>query len=460
METLLVVDDDRILREHIVLALQEEYNVIQGSTKENAMEAVLKERPALALLDLCLPPKVATPEEGMEFVSWSRANSPNLFIIVMTGSRDKLLAYQAIEKGAYDYFRKPLDLTEVRIVIERALERRRIEIENQRLKRSLFEQYAVENIIGKSKEISHVVELARKVADTDISVFLTGETGTGKELVTRAIHAMSARSDAELVTLNCAAIPHDLIESELFGYERGAFTGAVTSKPGKLERAHGGTLFLDEIADLQLSAQAKLLRVIEEKKFERLGATKSLESDFRLITATNQDIRARIGQGSFREDLYFRINVVEIHLPALKERQSDIPVLAQHFASVYGKKMGRKVSGLSEEALSLLMGYSFPGNVRELENIIERAVALAQGDRITPAELPEAVHRDAGKVALTGGLKRLSGGVSLPGFLEQIERELLQEALEASSHRKSRAAELLGISGDNIKYLCKKYGIA
>jgi DNA-binding NtrC family response regulator len=459
VEKILIVEDDYILREQMALFFRRSYQILEASTRREAMEIVRTESPALAMVDLHLPPNADVPAEGMGLISWIRAYRPDLSILVISGSDEKMLALEAIEKGAYDYFQKPIDLKEMEIIVGRALKRRSIELENERLKKKLGESCGFERIIGNSREIRRVVELARNIADSDASVLITGASGTGKELVAQAIHQASRRSEAELVVLNCAAIPQDLVESELFGYERGAFTGAVASKPGKIERADGGTLFLDEIGDLQLSAQAKLLRVIEEKKFERLGGTRLFESDFRLIVATNQDLRAKISEATFREDLYFRVNVVEISLPVLGERKSDIPLLAQHFVGLYAGRAGKGVSGLTEEAMERLMQYDFPGNVRELENIVERAVALARDDTITVKELPEVLQQDMKKGPVPVGLEELTGNVSLPQFLEEVECRILREALAAASHRKREAAQILGINNERVKYLCRKYGI-
>jgi DNA-binding NtrC family response regulator len=386
--------------------------------------------------------------------------------------------------GAYDYFSKPFDVDELRVVVRRALEKRALELQVESLERELSEREPFPDIIGKSAPMQQVFDMIRRLSKGDVNVFIRGESGTGKELVARALHKHSPRQDGPFVDINCAAIPGTLLESELFGHERGAFTGAVQRKPGKLELARSGTLFLDEIGDMEYELQAKILRALQEKTFQRVGGHQDIATDFRLISASNKDIARAVEEERFRGDLYFRLNVVTIRLPPLRERLEDVPLLVQHFLKSYSRIYDKEIVGVSKEAMRLLMLYHYPGNVRELENIVQRAIVLAQTHRIQPEDLPEETLRgDPSTEARSGDPFALvpQGGRSLRdegyGFAdedegrkdlpeqtrkaaESVEKEMILHALEECRWRRNKTAEKLGISRRSLLRKMNKYGIS
>jgi two-component system response regulator PilR (NtrC family) len=382
----------------------------------------------------------------------------------MTGDENSDTPLQAVEAGAYDYFRKPIDMRELRIIINRALERQRIERENIRLRRELEGRYSFSRLIGCSEPMMEVFAAIRKVADSNATVSLRGESGTGKELVARAIHHNSSRRDGPFVAVSCAALPESLIEAELFGHDRGAFTGASGMVEGRFERANGGTLFLDEIGTLSLSLQSKLLRVLEDREVTRVGGKKTIKVDIRLITATNEDLEQAIADHRFREDLYYRIHVVPIYLAPLRDRREDIPLLIEHFIRRLCQEHAVKQKRIDGEALQYLMDYRWKGNVRELENLIQRLVVMTDQETIAAANLPphilnqktsfDRIGKDrAGKAAIT------EPGFSLDQEIASYEYELVRAALELAGGVKIKAAELLRLNKDRMKYLCKKYNI-
>ncbi len=449
MNSILIVDDDKRLRNQVYWALKDYYELFQAANRVETLQ-IIREHPVdLVLLDLHLPPREDTPEEGMELLREIKRVYSEISVVVITADGDKKTSLEAVKHGACDYFTKPLDLEEVKVVLKRALSMQSLQQENDRLQRQLESRYTFTNIVGKSQKMQEGFRLIKKVALSNCSVLLQGESGTGKELVARAIHYNSPRKKKTFVPVNCAALPEALLESELFGYEKGAFTGAGARKLGKFEIASGGTVFLDEIADMSLSMQAKILRVVQEQSFERVGGTKSVKVDFRLITATNKDLEKAIAKGLFREDLYHRLNVVAIYLPPLRQRKEDIPLLANYFLKRYNRVNGQKVKTISDEALDLLMDYEWRGNVRELENVIERAVVLTNNDVILPEDI------------LLRPCKRISDSqiISSPRSISLVEGEkaLIQKALKTTHWNQTRAAKLLGIHRNTlrrkIKYL-------
>ncbi|MGH9329386.1 MAG: sigma-54 dependent transcriptional regulator, partial [Vicinamibacterales bacterium] len=360
----------------------------------------------------------------------------------------------------YDYVSKPFNVDELKLKVRKALERKRLQQENVLLKRALQTTHQFSNIIGKSGPMQAVFQLIQTIAPTTSTVLVTGESGTGKELVARAIHFNSLRKDRPFVALNCGALPETLLESELFGHMRGAFTGAETNKKGLVEVADKGTIFLDEIGEMSAMMQVKLLRVLQERKFRRLGGTEEIEADIRIIAATNRDLARLVAENKFREDLFYRINVIPVRLPPLRERTDDIPLLAEHFLGKYSVQMGKAVNSVAADAMKCLQTYAWPGNIRELENAVERAVALERSAAVRLASLPEHVQRGiapGGSPGRDGGLP--DSGFHLEQHVQEIEREYLAEALRRANGVKSRAAELLGMSFRQFRYLSKKYNL-
>jgi two-component system response regulator PilR (NtrC family) len=371
-------------------------------------------------------------------------------------------AVEALRLGAYDYLTKPFDVEELKAKVRNALERRTLRQENVLLKRALRSSSAFSNIIGRSKGMQDVFDLVETVAPTNSTILVTGESGTGKELIARAVHANSLRRDQAFVALNCGALPETLLESELFGHMRGAFTGAATTKKGLIEAAERGTVFLDEISEMSTMMQVKLLRVLQERKVRRVGGTEEIDADIRIIAATNRDLARSVSEGAFREDLYYRINVIPIHLPPLRERREDITPLAEHFVAKYRDQMGKAVTGLTPEALQWLEAAEWPGNVRQLENVIERAVALERSPLIQVTSLPsEQGPKAPGKngTAASDPAALPENGLDLPRHLETQERELVSQALRQSGGRHDRAARLLAISPRQFRYLLDKYAL-
>lgn len=451
MNTVLVVDDDERLRKQVYWALKDSYSIFQAENRTQTRQLMQSTRVDLVLLDLRLPPAVDTPEEGMKTLEEIRRVKPEIKVIVITADKKEETCLRAINNGAYDYFSKPFDLKEMRIVLKRALYRQDLEREIQHLRLSSQEKYEFANIVGKSEPMRKIFEMIETVAQADCTVLLRGDSGTGKELVARAIHYTSQRTGSSFVPLNCAAIPESLLESELFGYEKGAFTGAATRKLGKFELASGGTILLDEIADMSLAMQAKILRAVQERTFERVGGTRPIKVDTRVIAATNKDLEELMSKGAFREDLYYRLNVVAIHLPALRERKKDIPLLVSHFLRKYNRVDDKNAKGISSQALKLLMDYDWPGNVRELENVIERAVVLGQGDMFLPSDF-----------SLKAGGKPLKSGVtssSVDISLAEAEKRLIEDTLKLTHWNQSKAAKILRIHRNTLRRKMRRLNI-
>jgi len=449
MNSILIVDDDERQRKQIYWAFKDCYELFQAANRVETLQIVNEHPVDLVLLDLHLPPRENTPEEGMKLLREIKKVHSEISVVVITADGDKKTSLEAVKHGACDYFTKPLDLEEVKVVLKRALYMQSLQQENERLQQQLESRYTFTSIVGNSQKMQESFRLIKKVVRSNCSVLLQGESGTGKELVARAIHYNGPRKEKTFVPVNCAALPEALLESELFGYEKGAFTGAATRKLGKFEVASEGTVFLDEIADMSLPMQAKILRVVQEQSFERVGGTKSVKVDFRLITATNKDLEKAIAKGLFREDLYHRLDVVTIYLPPLRQRKEDIPLLANCFLKRYNRVNGEKVKTISAEVLDLLVDYEWPGNVRELENVIERAVVLSNNDVILPEDIllrPWKSTSDSEIISFPRSISLVAG-----------EKALIQKALKTTHWNQTKAAKLLEIHRNTlrrkIKYL-------
>jgi len=442
----LVADDDPVacdlLRE--VLA-KEGYEVEVAGGGREALEKGNQRSFDVALLDVWMPDL-----DGLEVLRGLKAVSPETIIIMMTAFGSIETAIQAIKEGAYDYVSKPFKLEEIKLTISRALERRRLVLENLRFKQELKEKYRFENIVGSSDRMLEVYKVIARVAPTRSTVLIQGETGTGKELIARAIHYNSPRADRPFVAIDCSALAESLLESELFGHVKGAFTGAVVAKRGLFEEAHGGTCFLDEVGEISLSTQAKLLRVLQEHEVKRVGGTESVKVDVRVIAATNKDLEKLVAEGRFREDLFYRLSVVTIHLPPLRERREDIPLLVNYFLRKYAAENNRPISHASPEAMALLTEYDWPGNVRELQHVIERAVALTTNAVLLPEDLPPKLRGVSEEGASTGESSLT---------LRELEKRHIQRVLKQTKGNKKRAAELLGIHRRTLYRLAKRYGI-
>jgi two-component system response regulator AtoC len=443
MNSILIVDDDERQRKQIYWALKDYYELFQAANRVETLQIVNENPVDLVLLDLHLPPREDTAEEGMKLLREIKKVHSEISVVVITADGDKKTSLEAVKHGACDYFTKPLDLEEVKVVLKRALYMQSLQQESERLQQQLESRYTFTNIVGNSQKMQESFRLIKKVARSNCSVLLQGESGTGKELVARAIHYNGPRKEKTFVPVNCAAIPEALLESELFGYEKGAFTGAATRKPGKFEIASEGTVFLDEIADMSLHMQAKILRVVQEQSFERVGGTKSVKVDFRLITATNKDLEKAIAKGLFREDLYHRLNVVTIYLPPLRQRKEDIALLANCFLKRYNRVNGEKVKTISAEVLDLLRDYEWPGNVRELENVIERAVVLSNNDVILPEDILLRPWKSASDSEVISSPRSIS--------LVEGEKALIQKALKTTHWNQTKAAKLLEIHRNTLR---------
>ncbi|MDD5382244.1 MAG: sigma-54 dependent transcriptional regulator [Candidatus Margulisbacteria bacterium] len=426
--SLLVVDDEADMLETFRSILKKNYNVITASSGKEALQTVTAEPLALVLLDIRLP-----GEDGLQILKKIKTLDPNLDVIMVTASKDVASAVASMRLGAFDFVSKPFDVGELQALIAKALEKRELVRENLYLRESLNETTSYCDLIGKTKVMKRLYETIDRVAPTDSTILINGESGTGKELVARAIHKKSRRSAKPFIAVNCAAIPDNLLESELFGYERGAFTGALERKLGKFELADGGTLFLDEIGCMPAAMQAKLLRVLEDKVIERVGGEKGVPINVRIISATNIDFKKQIDEGKFRSDLYYRLNVIPITLAPLRERKDDIPLFVEYFIGKFNKQLNKKVKGLGKEAKRSFLSYDWPGNIRELQNMIERVVVLARGNLISAAELPIQSPASSKQTPVD----------SLREIVENFEREIIQNAITENQGNISQAAKEL-----------------
>ncbi len=450
---MLVVDDEQSMRELLGIMLRQVgYAVTLAEGGEAAVQALKSDAFDLVITDLRMR-KI----DGLAVLRAAKEHSPRTVVLVVTAFASTETAVEAMKLGAYDYVTKPFKLDELRLTIANALERKRLQDENRELKRQLRREHGFEGFIGKSPRMLEVFETIRKTADSGSTVMITGESGTGKELVARAVHQESSRRSGPFVSVNCGAIPETLMESELFGHVKGAFTGAVASTEGLFAAADGGTLFLDEITEIPQTIQVKLLRAIQEREIRRVGDTRDVKVDARLIAASNRDLAKAVADGALREDLYYRLNVIPIHMPPLRERTEDIPLLVAHFVARITKDAGKSVRAISAESLSILERYHWPGNIRELENIVERAIVLGTGELLSPESLPPHLRAPRDEQAVTVDIP--AGGMNLEDTLARIENRYIRLALERSDWLQVRAAELLGLSFRQFRYKLQKYGL-
>lgn len=454
-DKILVADDEKSMREFLDIMLKKEgYKVTLASNGEEVIKLIEKDLFDLALVDIRMPKL-----DGLSVLKQIKTVSPETIVIVITAYASTDTAIRAMKEGAYDYITKPFKIDEIKLIIENALEKKRLQKENLLLRQVVRDRYHFDQIIGQSSKMVELYDLLEKVAPTKTNILITGESGTGKELVAKAIHYNSPRKDKPFVTLNCGAIPESLIESELFGHMKGAFTDAITTKKGLFEVADEGTIFLDEISELPLMMQVKLLRVLQDREFKRVGGTEDIRVDVRIISATNKDLEEAVRQKEFREDLFYRLNVIQIKLPALRERKEDIPLLANHFIKRYSEELGKQISQISPEALRILMGYDYPGNVRELQNIIERSVALESSTELTAQNLTSYIEEQLPSRKRALDLEIPSEGIDLEKIVEDVERTLLIKALDRTKGIKKKAAELLHINFRSMRYRLEKYGL-
>ncbi|MGA2235458.1 MAG: sigma-54 dependent transcriptional regulator [Terriglobales bacterium] len=450
MQTILIIEDEAKMRRLLELNLGDDgFKTLSAGDAETGLKLLASEPVHLVLTDLKLP-----GISGLEFLQTAKQQNPALPIVVMTAFGSVETAVEAMKAGASDYVVKPFSLAEMRMVVHKELDNSRLREENRSLREALGQKYSHPNIVAISPKMQEVLATVERVASTNSTVLLGGESGVGKDLIARAIHEKSRRASGPFIKINSTAIPENLLESELFGYEKGAFTGAATSKPGKFELADKGTLFLDEIGDVPPAIQVKLLRVLQEREFERLGGTRTIKVDVRLLAATNRDLRAALEDGTFREDLYYRLNVVPIDIPPLREHKEDIPGLANLFLARFAKDSGRseKITGISSAAMQLLVSHYWPGNVRELQNVIERACALATSSQLEVGDIQLDSPRNRGNTASD---RFLPDGMTL----DQWEDEMIREALKRAGGNKSQAARLLGLSRNALRYRLSKIGI-
>ena len=462
MANLLVVDDERSICEVLEIAFRKEGHRVE--TVNSVAEA--RRKLQTQIYDVVISDIKMPQASGMELLQHVRETHPETQVILLTGYGSLETAMKAVKMGAFDYIIKnPAQyLDEIRVAVERALESSRIKAENVTLRRELTKRHGVESIVGQSPPMKALFELILSVAPTQSTVLILGESGTGKELVANAIHLHSQRSQQPFVSINCSAFQETLLESELFGYMKGSFTGATANKKGLFEYASGGTLFLDEIGEMSLTMQVKLLRALQERKIRPVGGNEEIEVDVRVIAASNRDLQQMVRDGTFRMDLYYRISVIPVEIPPLRKRAADIPLLAQHFLEKFARQMGKAIGGISAESARWLEKYEWPGNVRELENAIERAVALEKGTEIMPPSLPERVMGGMEPLVAPGGTSSAAqlpdNGLDLEKHIQEIERSLLEAALARSSGVGTRAATLLNMSYRSFRHYTKKYGIA
>ncbi|MFT5121615.1 MAG: two-component system response regulator AtoC [Kiritimatiellia bacterium] len=444
--TILIVDDEKNTREGLSRALKSRYNVVLADQGETALQALDVYPVDIVLSDVRMPGM-----DGMSLLKRILVRDPQPLCILLTAYGSVETAVEAMKNGAYDFLTKPVNLDHLDLLLKRALHAREIEAENLVLHQQLDTKYGLENMIGNSAVMHEVFETIKQVAPSRATVLIQGESGTGKELVARALHRLSPRSQSPFIPVHCAALSESLLPSELFGHEKGAFTNAMEQRKGRFELADHGTLFLDEIGEVDPSTQVKILRVLEERCFERVGGSQTVEVDVRLITATNKDLRQMVEDKAFREDLYFRLNVVLVQLPPLRERIGDIPTLAHHFVSTLAAENNKALEGITAEAIEALNAYHWPGNVRELRNVIERMVVLCRGDKLTLRDVPAEMKASNGR----GLVNPLTSGVSL----EEAEQQMIMAALKANDNNRTRAAEQLGISRRTLHRKLNEYGL-
>ncbi|MGE0703113.1 MAG: sigma-54-dependent transcriptional regulator [Vicinamibacterales bacterium] len=451
---ILVVDDERSMRELLAIVLRREgYEVILAENGRSAIDLIEREPIDLLISDIKMPDL-----SGVDVLRAAKRVDQDILGIMITAFASTETAVEAMRLGACDYLSKPFDIDLLKMKVREKIENRQIRQENVLLKRTLGLPHTFANMIGRSETMLEVFKMVETVARTSSTILLTGESGTGKGMVAQAVHYHSLRREKPLVALNCGAMPETLLESELFGHMRGAFTGAETNKKGLLEVAEKGTIFLDEIGEMSAVMQVKLLRVLQERRFRRVGGLEELQADIRVIAATNQDLGKAVAEGRFREDLYYRINVIPIVLPPLRDRREDIPLLAEHFLAKYSEQMEKPISGIAHGAMELLLKHDWPGNIRELENVIERAVALESSPTILPESLPPSVRGLAPRTGVAPDLLP-DGGFDLEAHVKEIERVYIAQALQRAGGVQVRAAELLGMSFRSFRYYVKKYNL-
>ena len=445
--TILIADDEKNTREGLARALQRHYEVLLAEDGRRALELLEQQPVDVVLSDVRMPGM-----DGLTLLSRALARQPQPLVILLTAYGTVETAVEAMKRGAYDFLTKPVNLDQLDLKLKQALRSRDVEVENRALHEQLDEKFGLEKILGTSAPMQEVFDTLRQVAPTRATVLVEGESGTGKELVARAIHHLSPRAQGPFVPVHCAALSKTLLESELFGHEKGAYTGATERRQGRFEMADGGTLFLDEIGEIDPAVQVKILRVLEEHKFERVGGSELIEVDVRMLAATNRDLKKMVAEGAFREDLFYRLYVVNVHLPPLRERGSDIPMLAQHFLQEFATENKKNVTGLTPDALDLLTAYRWPGNVRELRNVMERMVVLARSEKLTVRDLPANIRE------LAGGKP---GGGALAGNLtiEAAEKQLIIQALKQHDGNRTLAAKQLGLSRRTLHRKLNEYGL-
>lgn len=453
---ILVVDDEESIREFLEIMLRKEgYEVTCAEDGAKALDIIRKKSIDMVISDMQMPNKT-----GIELLKDVKAQYPDMLFLMITAFGTTETAVEAMKLGAYDYILKPFKIDEVRINISNALRSQNLEVENRNLKKELGKEYSFQSLVGNSEPMHRIYDMVKRVSQTPTNVLVTGESGTGKEVVAKAIHYNGPLKDRPFVTVNCGAIPESLMESEMFGHKKGSFTGAVADKAGLFEVADGGSLFLDEVGELPLSIQVKLLRAIQERVIRRVGGTEDNKVEVRIIAATNRELEDMVKEGTFRQDLYYRLNVINIKTPPLRERPDDIPLLANHFLKKYNERLGKSLQGISVEAMELLKKYDYPGNVRELENIIERTVALEGGASILPESLPPFVNTPSGrKMASSNEIEVTDAGLDLDKVMGQIEKELLVKAIHAAGGVKKKAAKLLNITFRSMRYRVEKYNL-
>lgn len=453
---ILVVDDEESIREFLEIMLKKEgYEVTTAEDGAKAKDILTKKSFDMVISDMQMPNVT-----GIELLRHVRESYPDLVFMIITAFGTTETAVEAMKLGAYDYLTKPFKIDEVRLNIANALRAKNLETEVRVLKKELVKEYSFQNMVGNSDAMHAVFNLIQRVSQAPTNVLITGESGTGKEVIAKAIHYNGPLKDKPFVTVNCGAIPENLMESEMFGHKKGSFTGAIADKVGLFEVADGGTLFLDEVGELPASIQVKLLRAIQERIIRRVGATDDMKVEVRIIAATNRNLEEMVAKSTFRQDLYYRLNVIGIKSPPLRDRSEDIPLLANHFLKKYNDKLNKQISTISVEAMDILKKYNYPGNVRELENMIERTVALEAGSTILPESLPPMVNTTSGrKMASSNEIEIGDDGLDLDKVVGQIEKELLIKAIHASNGVKKKAAKLLKISFRSMRYRVEKYSL-
>ena len=447
MGKILIVEDEKSAREALGSGLSTEgHRILDAANGREGLRKAVEGDVEVVITDMRMPEM-----DGMELLEKLKEEKPHIEVIMVTAYGDVATAVTAMKKGAYYFIEKPVDLDELRELVRKAIEKRDLVTENIALREQLREKYRFDNIIGNSPEIAEIFQVIAQVAPTQATVLITGESGTGKELIANAIHYNSSRANKSFVKVNCSSLSETLLESELFGHERGAFTGAVARRKGRFEIAHGGTLFLDEIGLLAPAVQVKLLRVLQEREFERVGGNEPVKVDVRLIVATNRDLKEAMEAGEFREDLYYRVHVVRIDVPPLRERREDIALLTRHFIEKYARRNDRKISGITDEALAIMRAYDYPGNIRELENMIENAVVLATGEKITVGQLPPGLRGKAGS----------HDAFSIPygASLRDMEKRLIETTLARNNNNRTKAAAVLGIGVRTLHRKMEQYGL-